>query len=314
MDDGDLTRLILERAGASPAAEIIWTAGPGVPGADSLPKALLLIKPSVGKLAYPLVYAILNRLTQRRWTVLKVALYNGAELERLEGSDETRIISRHYGRIADVALRGSAALNALENKKLAAEFDTPAFRKKFGEGYLDSMVVSVPQALQLGLTRERVNEVWNAGLDRKLTNPLDRVVKIVNENAGNPVEGDRSFRARAFQVETDGRKRTSILLNGFYPALAGDFFEPGSVTVACIIQAIDQASADLEHDLRPNYAGETTPSNGPVGSIRRDAADGKLGLNPARVNARANVIHLSESPQAGLREIELWFAPLRGRV
>jgi hypothetical protein len=264
------------------------------------PIGVLLLKPSSGRLPLKTIEEILERLVIRfEYRICSVAWWRGHDL-KAQG-----MMSIHYPGFHRVAHGGWDALSTAAQAQLQACYDPGPgpgpFEAAFGIPF-DMGLVRTPYDLaQSGYAPEQLNELWE--LDRQ-SEPLaiKRLQRLDDDTFALALE-----LPDAAGQPTSGRRKTVVLLNGFYAKLEKDFEAKGCVAIWI---RKPPASATSWETLRVEYAGRTNPFQAPPNTIRGDAARGLLEVET--ISILANVIHLSANEAEGRREVEqVWWEPER---
>lgn len=126
---------------------------------------------------------------------------------------------------------------------------------------------------------------------------ISLIDKIWNDPGNKPLKLKHSFWIMETKQET--------IINGHIPSLIRDFEENSSYLIAFHISAKDDKSMNWEF-MREHFLGSTDPLKANSESLRREAAEGKLGI-VGDISFRNNAFHLSAGPFEGYREIRVWF-------
>lgn len=265
------------------------------PGAD-VPKligraeGLILIKPG-GTFYEPCLEELIRRI-QARCEVCQVRLFNG-HMIRSRNLFERQYVSNTKLAAGDIGLKED------DYESIRSIYDQPEFKAHFGVSYSDELVVP---ALQLerppyGIDPTIISERWEAGRAEELfwNREWNGLNKIGYQKTVFPIVFD----------ELPEEPKVRIVLNGFIPGYKALFEDSVARTVAIHVKT-SFPWREIREEL---VGGQSDPGSCLEGSIRRDAYDGGIPLDPrgGRVNGQRNVCHASATLLDGMRELVVWF-------
>jgi CTP:molybdopterin cytidylyltransferase MocA len=257
----------------------------------SLPnEGVILIKPG-GTFYRPCLEEILSRI------------YSQCEIRQMRVFDGERIkfenlFNRQYLNNSQIAT-GELPLDDDDYRAIRAIYDVPEFTDFYGVPYSDDLIIP---ALQLqdepySMTAEQITQLWDKGREPGVfyNRNYNGLNKIGFQKTVFPVRAQEFFRQPSVR----------ILLNGFIPGFKRLFESPEAKVIALHV-----STSHPWQEIRDNLVGgKSNPKECEPGSIRRDAADGKITLDPADrvVNGQRNVCHSSATLLDGARELTVWF-------
>ncbi|MGH7930770.1 MAG: TIR domain-containing protein, partial [Candidatus Binatia bacterium] len=248
-------------------------------------EGLILIKPG-GTFNEPCLQEIFSRVS-RYCRVRQLRLFNGALIAR------RKLFEQQYSSSAKIAT-GDIELTAEDLGKIRDIYDSPEFLKIHGVPYSDELIVPA-LTLTSGhtLLPEEVSELWERGrlhglFHNKRPDGLNKV----------------GYQKSVFPINVEGMG-VRLVLNGFIPGYRQLFISDQAQIVA--IHASTTSAWQLIRDEL--VGGDSDPAACAIGSIRRDAVERKLPLDPADdlVNGQRNVCHSSATLFDGMRELCMWF-------
>jgi CTP:molybdopterin cytidylyltransferase MocA len=244
-------------------------------------EGLILIKPG-GTFNEPCLQEILSRVS-RYCRVRQLRLFNGALIAR------RKLFEQQYSSSTRIAT-GDIELTSEDLGKIRDIYDSPEFLKIHGVPYSDELIVP---ALTLTSGPTEVSELWERGrlyglFHNKRPDGLNKV----------------GYQKSIFPIDVAGLG-VRLVLNGFIPGYRQLFISDRARIVA--IHASTTSAWQLIRDKL--VGGDSDPAACAVGSIRRDAVERKLPLDPADdlVNGQRNVCHSSATLFDGMRELCMWF-------
>lgn len=248
-------------------------------------EGLILIKPG-GTFNETCLQEILSRVS-RYCRVRQLRLFNGALIAR------RRLFEQQYSTSTRIAT-GDIELTAEDFGKIRDIYDSPEFFKIHGVPYSDELIVPA-LTLTSGhtLLPAEVSELWERGrlhglFHNKRPDGLNKV----------------GYQKSVFPINVLGMG-VRLVLNGFIPGYR-QLFISDHARVAAIHASTTSAWQLIRDEL---VGGDSDPAACAVGSIRRDAAERKLPLDPVDdlVNGQRNVCHSSATLFDGMRELCMWF-------
>jgi molybdopterin-guanine dinucleotide biosynthesis protein A len=257
----------------------------------SLPnEGVILIKP--GGTFYRLcLEEILSRI-YRKCEIRQMRIFDG---ERIKYEN---LFNRQYFNNSQIAT-GELPLDDDDYRAIRAIYDVPEFTDFYGAPYSDELIIP---ALQLQdepykMTADEITQLWDKGREPGVfyNRNYNGLNKIGFQKTVFPVRAPQYFR------QPDVR----ILLNGFIPGFKRLFEAPDAKVIALHV-----STNHPWQEIRDNLVGgKSNPKECEPGSIRRDAADGKIKLDPTNqvVNGQRNVCHSSATLLDGARELTVWF-------
>jgi CTP:molybdopterin cytidylyltransferase MocA len=260
-------------------------------GADLSGRAegLLLIKPR-GTFYEPCLTELLRRIASRCY-VCQMRIFDGLTVQR------RNLFRQQYVSSTKLAT-GEIGLNDDDLARIRFIYDTPEFAQHFGVPYSDTLVTP---ALRLehepyNLAPEAIARYWEVGRSKELfrNGKWNGLNKIGYQKTVFPIV-----------VREGPNPQAMLVLNGFIPGLKQLFEAPDARTIAIHVR-----TSVPWREIRENLVGgESDPRDCAEGSIRRDAYDLRIPLDPrdAVVNGQRNVCHSSATLVDGLRELVAWF-------
>lgn len=248
-------------------------------------EGLILIKPG-GTFNEPCLQEILSRVS-RYCRVRQLRLFNGALIAR------RKLFEQQYSNSARIAT-GDIELTPEDLGKIRDIYDSPEFFKIHGVPYSDELIVPA-LTLTSGhtLLPEEISELWERGrlhglFHNKRPDGLNKV----------------GYQKSVFPINVEGMG-VRLVLNGFIPGYRQLFISDHARIVA--IHASTTSAWQLIRDEL--VGGDSDPAACAIGSIRRDAVERKLPLDPADdlVNGQRNACHSSATLFDGMRELCMWF-------
>ena len=252
-------------------------------------EGLILVKPG-GTFVKPCLVELVRRI-QTRCDVCQVRVFDGQTI-RLR-----RLFQQQYVSNTRLAA-GEIRLNEEELARVRDIYDTPEFEQYFGVRYADDLLTPALhlEAPPFNLDAAAISEYWEVGRSEQLfwNGKWNGLNKIGYQKTVFPIV-----------LRQLAEPRVRIVLNGFIPGYKQLFEAPDARTVA--IHA--RTSAPWKEIREQMVGGESDPRACMEGSIRRDAYDGRIPLDPldATVNGQRNVCHSSATLFDGLRELMVWF-------
>ncbi len=248
-------------------------------------EGLILIKPG-GTFNEPCLQEIVSRVS-RYCRVRQLRLFNGTLLAR------RKLFEQQYSTSTAIAT-GDIGLTSEDFGKIRDIYDSPDFLKIHGVPYSDELVVpALTLASGHTLLPAEVSELWERGrlhglFHNKRPDGLNKI----------------GYQKSVFPINVAGIG-VRLVLNGFIPGYRQLFTSEHARVVA--IHASTAGAWQLIRDEL--VGGDSDPGACAVGSIRRDAVERKLPLDPADdlVNGQRNVCHSSATLFDGMRELGMWF-------
>jgi len=192
--------------------------------------------------------------------------------------DERKLIDRHYGSLAQLAMETQPADISLSPAALEGFAST--YGVSWEEAVASSAVLRNDVALErLGVDGQGLEAMWRAGVQLKLA-PGTYVSRL---------EGGEGI----------------YTINGFYPAMRQQFVEPNA-EVRYLVCEFDEAELSWR-SFRQQVIGATDPAEAAPGSLRAELRSRwqELGLASAPSQG-LNGVHASAGPLEGLKERCVW--------
>ncbi len=257
----------------------------------SLPnEGVILIKP--GGTFYRLcLEEILSRLT-KQCKICQMRVFDG---ERIKYEN---LFNRQYFNNTQIAT-GELSLDEDDYRAIRAIYDVPEFMDFYGTPYSDELIIPALklQGEPYNMTADEITQLWDKGRE-------PGVFYNRNFNGLNKIGFQKTvFPARAPQYFKQPDVR--ILLNGFIPGFKR-LFEASDAKVIALHVSTNRPWQEIRDNV---VGGKSNPKECEPGSIRRDATDGKIKLEPNDrvVNGQRNVCHSSATLLDGTRELTIWF-------
>ncbi|MGH3670941.1 MAG: TIR domain-containing protein [Pseudonocardiaceae bacterium] len=248
-------------------------------------EGLILIKPG-GTFNEPCLQEILSRVS-RYCRVRQLRLFNGALIAH------RKLFEQQYSSSAKIAT-GDIELTSEDWGKIRDIYDSPEFFKIHGVPYSDELIVpALTLTSSHTLRPEEVSELWERGR-------LNGLFHNKRPDGLNKI----GYQKSVFPINVAGIG-IRLVLNGFIPGYRQLFISDHARIVA--IHASTSSAWQLIRDEL--VGGDSDPVACAIGSIRRDATERKLPLDPADdlVNGQRNVCHSSATLFDGMRELCMWF-------
>ena len=252
-------------------------------------EGLILIKPG-GTFYLPCLLELLGRVSAH-CRIRQIRLLDGNSVRKRGLFDQQYITS------TKIAM-GEIPLTEEDLAKVRSIYGAPEFEAAFGTAYSDDLVVP---ALQLcdgpdALDPVKLSHLWERGREEGLfhNRRWDGLNKIGYQKSVFPIP-----------VPTLPNPNVRIVLNGFIPGYRNLFMLPSARTVALHV-----STREPWQNIRDKVVGgDSDPFTCQPGSIRRDAADEKIPLDPqdSVVNGQRNICHSSATLFDGMRELMVWF-------
>lgn len=250
---------------------------------------LIFIKPG-GTFYEPCLQEIFKRIL-KKCRVRQIRLFTGSIIK------DRGLFDEQYVDPVLVA-KGHIRPKGQELELLRGIYDKPAFEEHFGTAYSDDLILPAYALLQApyNLSPERVTEFWDQGrsYEKFWNKRWDGLNKIGYHTSVFPI---------AFSEPSPSHVR--LVLNGFVFGFKSFLEEERNRVVAIHVSTLDPW-INIKHTITGPH---NNPQACPEGSIRRDAYEGILPLDPRDnlVNGQRNIIHCSGTDYDGVRELTLWF-------
>lgn len=301
---------------------------------------VLLIKPPVSS-CVEAVKEIIDRISPHGYGVVCAKVLSGKYLRKDTGKI-TSFYKEAYEGYKDKTVSDSFI------EKVKAIYDVSEFEFFFGEKFSPDMVIPGEALVKgFGISPQLINSIWDLGrkdigidrfkqlfgLDEASINDGHLVISKNGRSITYPVKGGKDnkniqwfqssycfsinkvARARSVFPVKDKRIRAgkpTLIVNGQILGLIDMFTETDqTITIALSIKRYENASSMKV--LREYFSGdESNPEKCKMGTIRRDAIEGKINFdfdytNKDMLNGLKNVIHLSNGSLEGLAELKNFF-------
>lgn len=252
-------------------------------------EGLILVKPG-GTFYRPCLMELFRRMCEQ-CEIVQLRLFNGELIE------DRKLFERQYVSTTKLA-NGEIPLNEEDLKEIRIIYDRPEFEKEYEVFFSENLIVPA-----LLLTRppynidsEKISKHWEQD-GRK-----EGIFWNKKWNGLNKI----GYQKTVFPIEFgEITPNVRIVLNGFVPGYRALFVRPDSRTIAVHV-ATNLPWREIREKL---VGGESNPKVCAKGSIRKDASDGIIPLNPQDniVNGQRNVCHSSATLLDGMRELIIWF-------
>jgi len=207
-----------------------------------------------------------------------------------------RLFEKQYMNPCKIA-NGDIPLTAADISQIRSIYDKPEFQDEYGVPYSDDLIIpALKLVTRYRMDPDRISQLWEEGR-------APERFRIRNWNGLNKIGYQRSVFPIACEYFTD--PPVHIVINGYIPGFRRLFTHPDSLSVA-----IHVSSALPWRDVRENLVGgNSNPAECKPASIRRDAYEGRISLDPqdSLVNGQRNVCHCSATLFDGMLELVNWF-------
>lgn len=250
-------------------------------------EGVILIKPG-GTFQMECLLDLFMRISSHV-TIRQVRLFSGWLVERRNLFDE------QYATSTKIA-KGEIELTSEDRRKIAELYDVPDFRRDFGIPYSEELIVPALKLMErpYNLSADTLAELWEKG----------RTGGLFHNHKWNGLN-KIGYQKSIFPIRLSSNMGVRLVVNGFIPGYRQLFVNSSARTIA-----IHASSNEPWRLIRDDVVGgDSDPAACKPGSIRRDAMDRLIRLDPSDnvVNGQRNVCHSSATLLDGMRELRLWF-------
>lgn len=254
-------------------------------------EGIMVIKPG-GTFNHAFIYDIMQRAMKRGYQIEGVSVFAGEEIRQRD------LFSKEHPFGFLVAKHGEATFSSEDRRRMIAIYDTPEFERIFGARFQDARIIAAYELIEkYGLTEGDVSALWMKGYadeQRFMKGAVGGINKI----------GPRKYLLAVSDPRIEGGK-PFIMANGVFIQMKAEVETPEGRSIVLLLRRSGDASATWK-EMREMMLGDKSPAQCPVGSIRKDAIEGRMNITEP-VPFWKNIVHMSSGPFESLLEEMVWF-------